>query len=105
MKLSRVLTLGLVLAGSASLSSAGEIATDDVRIAAGNREGRASYVPWSGVWWPFSDCELAKGWNGTGDDFTWDATAKVWKRDNATKAVRMSADVVHTVFFIKPLLM
>lgn len=76
------LAIALLLVGTAS---AKDITVDDVTIAAGNREGRASYVPWSGVWWPFSDCELATGWNGTGADFTYDTVAKVWSRVSPNK--------------------
>src|SRR5262249_13221748 len=52
----------------------------------GQRDGRANFIPWSGIWWPLSETKLAKGWNGTGDDFEYDATAKTWKRKNAQKA-------------------
>ncbi len=81
----RLLALTLVFLGAPTVALAAEIAVDDVRIQAGAREGRAAATPWSGVWWPFSDCELGKGWNGTGADFTYDSVAKVWSRVNPTK--------------------
>ncbi|MEZ0230118.1 MAG: pre-peptidase C-terminal domain-containing protein [Planctomycetota bacterium] len=75
------------LALGASTGAAKDIEVDDVRItAAGNREGRATFTPWSGIWWPLSSTKLAKGWNGTGDDFTYDATAKTWKRATASQS-------------------
>ncbi|MEZ0230728.1 MAG: pre-peptidase C-terminal domain-containing protein, partial [Planctomycetota bacterium] len=83
----RLLALALVILGTASIAPAAEITVDDVRIAAGAREGRATATPWSGVWWPFSDCELGKGWNGTGADFSYDSVAKVWSRLTPNKAM------------------
>ncbi len=75
------------LALGAGVGAAKDIEVDDVRItAAGNREGRATFTPWSGIWWPLSSTKLAKGWNGTGDDFEYDATAKVWKRTAASQS-------------------
>jgi hypothetical protein len=75
------------LAAGASPAAAKEIEVDQVTISAGQSEGRSSFVPWSGVWWPFVDTELAKGWNGTAADFTYDANAKQWKRANESKPV------------------
>ena len=79
----RFLALFLAAAGALGLSvaRAKEITTGDVRItAAGAREGKAAVTPWSGTWWPMADGELALGWNGTGADFTYDATTKRWSR-------------------------
>jgi len=77
------------LVASAPLAAqAREIEIDEVTItAAGSKEGRSSYVPWSGIWWPFTDLELARGWNGTGADFTYNESAKRWDRSNTSKPV------------------
>jgi subtilisin-like proprotein convertase family protein len=76
------------LAASAALAFAKEIAIDEITITAnGSRSGAAAATPWSGVWWPFVDLELARGWNGTGADFSYDETAKRWNRQNASKPV------------------
>lgn len=81
-----ILTAGLAGALLAPLASAREIPLGDVRITApGAREGRATFTPWSGTWWPMADGELALGWNGTGADFTYDPTAKVYKRATTQK--------------------
>ncbi len=72
------LALSLLLAPAAA--SAREIQLGDVRIAAGDREGRAAVTPWSGTWWPMADGELALGWNGTGADFTYDPATKKYTR-------------------------
>ncbi len=81
-------TAAALLAASADLAPAREIVVDEVTItAAGNREGRSSFVPWSGVWWPFTDLNLAEGWNGTAADFTYNETTKQWGRANASKPV------------------
>ncbi len=79
---------GVLLAAGAGGAPAKEIDIDEARIdAAGSRSGAAAAIPWSGVWWPFVDLELARGWNDTGADFSYDETSKQWKRENASKPV------------------
>jgi hypothetical protein len=75
-----------LLATGTGIAGAREIEIDEVTITAdGARDGRAGAVPWSGIWWPFTDLELAKGWNGTSADFEYNATSKVWERKQAQK--------------------
>lgn len=87
----RTFTLGaaaaLLLAGADLAAQAREIEIDEATITAGTREGRSTAVPWSGVWWPFTDLELSRGWNGTAVDFRYDEAAKQWRRENTSKAV------------------
>lgn len=64
----------------AALLMAGIAAGDDIKvgnpkISAGTFGGQASYVPWSGIWWPMKDGELAVGWNGS-STYTYDPGAK-----------------------------
>lgn len=80
------LLLAAALVAGASLAQAKEIDVDDLTITAPRTgAGRASFVPWSGVWWAFSATQLAKGWNGTGDDFGYDAGSKTWSRASGSK--------------------
>lgn len=77
-----------ILVAGADLAAAREIEVDEISITGpGAREGRSSFIPWSGVWWPFTDLELSKGWNGTSADFTYDETAKRWNRAQTQKPV------------------
>lgn len=77
---------GLVLSLlSSAPADAREIALGDVRITAPERrEGRAAVTPWSGTWWPMADGELARGWNGTPADFTYDPATKKYVRATAS---------------------
>ncbi|MCO5168237.1 MAG: pre-peptidase C-terminal domain-containing protein [Planctomycetes bacterium] len=73
---------GLALTFLLTAAAAGrEIDLGDVRITApGDREGRSAITPWSGQWWPMSAGKLALGWNGTGNDFTYDPATKQYRR-------------------------
>lgn len=80
------LSFAAVLAASTA-SFAGPIDTDQVVITeAETREGRASSIPWSGIWWAFSDLEIATGWNGTGADFE-HIDGQGWQRKNPSKDI------------------
>lgn len=82
------LKIGCIAALAMGVASAKEIEIDEVTITGpASREGRAAYVPWSGIWWPFTELKLATGWNGTAPDFEYDETAKQWKRKNESKPV------------------
>ncbi|MDF1666360.1 MAG: pre-peptidase C-terminal domain-containing protein, partial [Planctomycetota bacterium] len=80
------ISLGAVLTLS-QMAVAGTIDSDQVVITeAETRDGRATAIPWSGIWWAFSDLELATGWNGTGADFE-HIDGQGWQRKNPTKNV------------------
>ena len=67
-----VIGLGVALC---SVAFADEVPVSNSKIAAGTFSGHAAYVPWSGIWWPMADGELARGWNGT-ECFTYSAATK-----------------------------
>lgn len=71
---------------AAAQADARDIQLGDVRItAAGQRDGRATVTPWSGIWWPMATGELAIGWNGTGPDFIYDPATKTYRRAPGNK--------------------
>jgi len=70
----RQVVIGLVIV-VCGVAFADEIPVANSKVQAGTFSGRASYVPWSGIWWPMAEGRLARGWNGT-ECFTYSSTTK-----------------------------
>ncbi|MBI2900499.1 MAG: hypothetical protein HYY17_09955 [Planctomycetes bacterium] len=71
----RVLVAALLLCG---VAVGEDVPQSTSKAKAGASSGKASFVPWSGSWWPMKGGELGIGWNGK-KTFTWDAAAKKYK--------------------------
>jgi hypothetical protein len=95
-----LLTTAAVLSAP-NLAIGDTIATDQGTISGeGTREGRADAIPWSGIWWAFSDLQLATGWNNTGDDFE-HITGTGWQRKNASKDINDVSPMLKYDAFVK----
>lgn len=71
----KALVAALLICG---VATGDEVPQGNPTINAGTFKGQASFVPWSGTWWPMKDGQLAKGWNGH-QTYTYNASTKTFK--------------------------